>query len=449
MKFSISSAFILVVLFQAAYIASASPLSEQQCQEKFGTGHNNNNNNNGGGTKTLTVTATHAVTRTVTVGSTSTSTANKNKNSSNSNSNDKNNSNSNNNGSSSNNSKTSTSSNSNNNANNNNNNNKNNGGGDFANEQTSLQLDPSIIGSNLAHNGLSNGTEAGQVASLTSTNNFINFCAKKQITNGQQFADGTTSCNPVVMGDIPAKTNMISCKFASPQNFATIQSNIAFDIAMTVSNFQTGAFTNPNTNYFAAPQQLNSAGDIIGHSHFVIQSIKSLQDTTVSDPTTFSFFQGVNAPAVNGKLTISVTKGLPAGVYRIASINTAGNHQPALVPVAQHGSMDDIIYITVSDKVGAAPPAVSSTDTASASSVATTPISSVAATSSTKSSSVAVSKSSAAASESSSVAPAASNGGNNDNKDKNDNKGKDDDNKGSNNTNRGGRKVRRFQVSIL
>ncbi|KAF8522448.1 hypothetical protein BU17DRAFT_44676, partial [Hysterangium stoloniferum] len=209
-------------------------------------------------------------------------------------------------------------------------------------------LDPSIIGSNLANNGLGNGTEAGQVASLTSTNNFINFCVGKQITNGQQFSDGTTSCNPVVMGDIPAKTNMISCKFASPQNFATIQSNTAFDVVMGISNFQTGAFTNPNTNYFAAPQQLNSAGNIIGHSHFVIEAVKSLQDPTVLDPTRFSFFQGVNAPAANGKLTISVSKGLPAGVYRIASINTAGNHQPALVPVAQHGSMDDIIYVSLS-----------------------------------------------------------------------------------------------------
>lgn len=49
--------------------------------------------------------------------------------------------------------------------------------------------------------------------------------------------------------------------------------------------------------------------------------------------------------AQNGVLTADVTAGLPAGTYRLASINTAANHQPALVAVAQHGALDDMVYV--------------------------------------------------------------------------------------------------------
>jgi hypothetical protein len=41
--------------------------------------------------------------------------------------------------------------------------------------QTSLTLDPRVIESGFAQNGQATA-EPGQVASLTSTNNFINFC---------------------------------------------------------------------------------------------------------------------------------------------------------------------------------------------------------------------------------------------------------------------------------
>lgn len=51
--------------------------------------------------------------------------------------------------------------------------------------------------------------------------------------------------------------------------------------------------------------------------------------------------RGLNAAAVNGLLTANVSLGLPAGAYRLSSINTAANHQPALAAVAQHGAIDD------------------------------------------------------------------------------------------------------------
>lgn len=53
-------------------------------------------------------------------------------------------------------------------------------------------------------------------------------------------------------------------------------------------------------------------------------------------------------------MTADVTGGLPAGVYRMGSINSAANHQPVIVAVAQHGALDDMVYFTVSDNGAAA-----------------------------------------------------------------------------------------------
>ncbi|KAI0344231.1 hypothetical protein BDW22DRAFT_1344315 [Trametopsis cervina] len=212
--------------------------------------------------------------------------------------------------------------------------------------QTSLTLDPAVIAQGFAQDGQAQ-QEAGQVPSLTSTNNFINFCATTNlpITNGQQIVTG--SCNPAPMGVIAAQANMPSSKFQVPANGQVIPENTAFTITMAISNLETGNFVNPNTNYFAAPQQVNSAGAIVGHSHVVIEALSSMTQTAPTDPTKFAFFKGLNGAAQNGVLTADVTAGLPAGTYRLASINTAANHQPALVAVAQHGALDDMVYFTV------------------------------------------------------------------------------------------------------
>ncbi|PPQ64481.1 hypothetical protein CVT26_002020 [Gymnopilus dilepis] len=243
--------------------------------------------------------------------------------------------------------------------NNNNNNNsgsKNNGsssnnGGKNNNSdpQSSLTLDPRVIATGFENNG-QDVPEAGQVASLTSSNNFINFCLtvpNLPITNGKQITTG--SCNPAPIGVIPSTDNMPSAKFAFPQNFGTVKANQSFTIQMNIQNLETGHFVNAQENYFSAPQQLNAQGQIQGHSHVVIEQLNSLTDTTPTDPKKFAFFKGLNAAAVNGQLTASVDNGLAPGVYRLASINTAANHQPAIVPVAQHGSLDDAIYFTVTE----------------------------------------------------------------------------------------------------
>ncbi|KAF8525134.1 hypothetical protein BU17DRAFT_8818, partial [Hysterangium stoloniferum] len=206
--------------------------------------------------------------------------------------------------------------------------------------QTSLTLDPTVICPGFANDG-QNPPVAGQVASLTSTNNFINFCKGKDLTDGKQVTAG--SCNPAPMGDIPSNDNMPSAKFAVPTLLQNFGENEAFTVTMNIKGMVTGNFVNAAANYFAAPQQL-AGGVIKGHSHVVIETLNGATDTTAQNPKVFAFFKGLNGAAVNGALTADVEKGLPAGFYRICSINTSSNHQPVLVPVAQHGSLDDCTY---------------------------------------------------------------------------------------------------------
>ncbi|KAF9051068.1 hypothetical protein BDZ89DRAFT_523438 [Hymenopellis radicata] len=164
---------------------------------------------------------------------------------------------------------------------------------------------------------------------------------------------------------------MPSSKFVTPANFGTVQADTPFTISMAINNLETGNFVNAQANYFAAPQQLTSTGLIVGHTHVVVESIDSLDQKTPTNPKNFAFFKGVNGKAVNGVVTADVTSGLPAGVYRLCSINSSSNHQPVIVPVAQHGSLDDCIYFTSTANGQAAGIAASSVAEASATATAT------------------------------------------------------------------------------
>ncbi|KAI0365182.1 hypothetical protein BV20DRAFT_1039040 [Pilatotrama ljubarskyi] len=219
--------------------------------------------------------------------------------------------------------------------------------GDNNDPQKSLTLLQSVIATGFQNDGQDQPT-AGQVPSATSSNNFINFCAtvpNLPITNGKQIQTG--SCNPAPMGVIASTANMPSSKFVFPKNGGTVPANQNFTIQMAISHLETGHFTNAQENYFAAPQVVNAQGDIQGHSHVVVEQIDALDTTKVTDPTKFAFFKGLNDKAVNGVLSVEVGGGLPKGFYRLASINSAANHQPALVAIAQHGSLDDMVYFTV------------------------------------------------------------------------------------------------------
>jgi hypothetical protein len=228
--------------------------------------------------------------------------------------------------------------------------------------QTSLTLDPAVIATGFENDG-QDVPAAGQVPSLTSSNNFINFCLtvpNLPITNGKQITTG--SCNPAPIGVIPSVDKMPSSKFVFPTNFGAVKVNTAFTIQMAISNLQTGNFVNAQANYFAAPQVLNTDGVIIGHSHVVIEKLDSFGQTTPTNPKVFAFFKGLNLAAVNGIMSTDVTAGLPEGSYKISSINAAMNHQPAIVPVAQHGSLDDAVYFSVTQDGNPPPGAVGAVD---------------------------------------------------------------------------------------
>lgn len=231
------------------------------------------------------------------------------------------------------------------------NNGGNNGGANNGDPQTSLTLDPKVICQGCEQDG-QNPPVAGQVQSQTSPNNFINFCLtvpNSPITNGKQIQSG--SCNPVPLGEIPSSDNMPSAKFQFPKNGQTIPANQQFTVQMAIRGLVTGNFVNAQANYFAAPQQLQN-GVIKGHSHVVIEKLTSLDQTAPTNPKQFAFFKGLNDAAQGGVLTAAVTNGLPSGFYRMCSINTSSNHQPCLVPIAQHGGLDDCSYFEAADGGG-------------------------------------------------------------------------------------------------
>lgn len=218
--------------------------------------------------------------------------------------------------------------------------------GNASDAQSSFTLLSSLVQTGFSQNGTEDSSpEPGEIASVTSTNNFINFCATVNLplTNGTQVASG--SCNPAPMGVMPNVNNTPTAKFVYPANLDTVKANTTFTVVLAIDHLDTGFFVNPATNYFAAPQMVNeTTGNVMGHSHVVIERLTALNQTTPTNPTKFSFFKGLNDVAVNGTLSTVVTGGVPAGVYRLASINAAANHQPILASVAQHGAIDDMVY---------------------------------------------------------------------------------------------------------
>ncbi|CAG8495211.1 12196_t:CDS:2 [Acaulospora colombiana] len=182
----------------------------------------------------------------------------------------------------------------------------------------SLALDPSVICTACTDNG-QNPPVDGQSASLTSSNNFLNFCAGKTLTNGQQITGG--SCNGVVMGEIIPQNNMPAAKITFPTNGGTFPADQSFQFKMSIQNMITGNFVNAQTNYYGAPQFLQG-NTVVGHSHVTVQLLPDIKSTEPLDPTTFAFFKGINTRDQGGVLTVDVTNGLPAGAYRFCTVRS-------------------------------------------------------------------------------------------------------------------------------
>jgi transcription initiation factor TFIID subunit 15 len=65
---------------------------------------------------------------------------------------------------------------------------------------------------------------------------------------------------------------MVSTIIISPKHNENIPSaNKNFTVVLAVDNLDAGQFTNPDTTYYSAPQQLNKNGNILGHTHITIQ----------------------------------------------------------------------------------------------------------------------------------------------------------------------------------
>ncbi|KAJ7120603.1 hypothetical protein C8R43DRAFT_933702 [Mycena crocata] len=213
--------------------------------------------------------------------------------------------------------------------------------------QNSLTLDSSVICGNFTDDG-QNPPVTGQSASSTSTNNYINFCTLTlpgtPLTNGKQITTG--SCNPAPIGLIPSENKMPSIKFTNPKNTGQVSADKSFTVTMQVANLHTGIRTNPQTTYYAAPQTLDADGVILGHTHIVIEALQGLDQVTPNNPRNFAFFKSIGDPALGGMLSAEVLNGIPAGDYRICTINSSANGQPVIVPRAQHGTVDDCAYFT-------------------------------------------------------------------------------------------------------
>ncbi|KAK8178541.1 hypothetical protein BC567DRAFT_161118, partial [Phyllosticta citribraziliensis] len=186
-----------------------------------------------------------------------------------------------------------------------------------------------------------------RLTSIRNDANFINFCEGDTLTNGAQNKAG--SCNGIVMGKIPAQSQMVSAIIVNPKPGEDIEANQAFDIKVQTSNLKAGAFTNPQTTYYAAPQDLDGGGDVIGHAHVVIQDMGgTMTPSNTLDASKFAFFKGIDdAGNGDGLLSATVANGLPPGIYRVCTMNSASNHQPVVMPVAQRGSQDDCTKFTV------------------------------------------------------------------------------------------------------
>ncbi|PLW48209.1 hypothetical protein PCASD_03318 [Puccinia coronata f. sp. avenae] len=223
------------------------------------------------------------------------------------------------------------------------------------NQSQQLCLDSSVVQDAAKSDGITDSANPDKFAkSLTSKNNFLDFCRGAKLTNGAQVQEG--SCNPTPMGFIPSVSNMPSVRIIEPSPDKVIPAKTDFDIVISPRKISFGFFTSPSNTYYVAPQQLDSKGVIKGHTHVVIQEVNGKRAFKTEQVT---FFKGISDKIVNGKVSTTVTGGLPAGLYRIATITSAMNHQPVALPIAKRGSVDDAIYV----RVGSAGGSGSSTST--------------------------------------------------------------------------------------
>ncbi|KLJ11465.1 hypothetical protein EMPG_13344 [Blastomyces silverae] len=211
------------------------------------------------------------------------------------------------------------------------------------NQAAELCLKPNTLQSGSSLDGEKEALNKDEVTpSRTSSNNFINYCSRKILTNGKKNKGG--SCNGIPMGEIPSTKHMVSTLIISPSLGDTFKVNqpIVFEIA--VRNIEMGFYTNSNVTYISAPQSLNSEGLVQGHTHLTVEfmgpTATSIEALDASNPT---WFKSVNSPNNKGnRFTARLDKGLgKVGFYRVCTLTAAANHQPVIMPVPKRGAQDD------------------------------------------------------------------------------------------------------------
>ncbi|KAJ3036687.1 hypothetical protein HDV00_002445 [Rhizophlyctis rosea] len=207
--------------------------------------------------------------------------------------------------------------------------------------QESLCLHPSQVQTNWFQNGIgAYGQKDGQVPSLTSHNNFINYCLGKETTNGRQLDNG--SCNPLPMGDLPSIDKMVSSIIIYPAPGDILPANKPFTIHLKTTNLAGSSATNDKTNNFASPQQLDKHGYVIGHTHVTVQYMgPDLTPQKPLDTRETAFFLALNRHFKgDGSAEVEVV-GLKPGGYRVCTMATQAGHQPVVMPIADRGHVDD------------------------------------------------------------------------------------------------------------
>src|SRR5688572_24615890 len=113
------------------------------------------------------------------------------------------------------------------------------------------------------------------------------------------------------MGKVPAQNRMVSSILLNPAHNDNIEADQDFDIQVQVDNFAPGSFTDAQSTYYSAPQDLDGQGRIIGHTHVTVQDMGgNLTPNQPLDATSFVFFKGINdAGNGNGLLSATVTGG--------------------------------------------------------------------------------------------------------------------------------------------
>ncbi|KAJ7885527.1 hypothetical protein B0H14DRAFT_3128154 [Mycena olivaceomarginata] len=212
--------------------------------------------------------------------------------------------------------------------------------------QDSLTLSPSVIQN--TDNG-QNPPVTGQSPADTSKNNFANICALTLPPGPahQRAANHDWILQPHPDRPHPRRQQNAVFQVPEPQEPRHHRLRPNLHHCPPSAGHAARHVHHAQKTYFANPQKLNADGQIIGHTHIVVEAMDSLTSTKTTDPKRFVFFKGVNTPQdKNRNVQVDVNGGLKPGVYRMCTITSSHTHQPAIVPIAQHGSLDDCVYFT-------------------------------------------------------------------------------------------------------